>query len=81
VTLERESSVSTTRQAVEETETILGDTAVRIADLATKGSIVAIAAADDPDYEYYLLKVTSDGVVELEEAIIDDYGSSKVHLA
>ena len=29
-------------------------TAVRIADLAAKGSIVAIAAADDPDFEYHL---------------------------
>jgi len=49
---------------------------VRIADLAMKGSIVAIAAGDDPDFEYYLLKVTSDGVTELQEAFTDDYGLS-----
>jgi len=54
----------------------LGDTAVRIADLATKDSVVAIAAADDAAYEYYLLKVTSDGIIELEEDFTDDYGSS-----
>ena len=48
----------------------------RIADMATKGSTVAVAAADDPDYDYYLLKVTSYGVVELDEAMTDDYGSS-----
>ena len=76
VRLERESSVATTRQAVEEAESTLGDTAVCIAYLATKGSIVAIAAADDPEYEYYLMKVTSDGVVELEDAMTDEYGCS-----
>lgn len=76
IKLEKESTVATTRQAIEETEQGLGDTAVRIADLAIKGSIVAIAAGDDPDYEYYLLKVTSDGVTELQEAFSDDYGLS-----
>lgn len=74
VILERESSVATTRQAVQDTEATLGDTAVRIADLTAEGSVVAIAAADDPDFEYYLLKVTSNGLVELEEAVTDDYG-------
>ena len=74
VILERESSVATTRQAVQDTEATLGDTAVRIADLAAEGSVVAIAAADDPDFEYYLWKVTSNGLVELEEAVTDDYG-------
>ena len=44
--------------------------------MATKGSTVVVAAADDPDYDYYLLKVTSYGVVELDEAMTDDYGSS-----
>ena len=71
VTLERESSVATTREPAEETEATLGDITVRIADLAAKGSVVAIAAAaDDPDFEYYLLKVTSNGL----EATTDDYG-------
>ena len=74
VILERESSVATTRQAVQDTEATLGDTAVRIADLAAEGSVVAIAAADDPDFEYYLWKVTNNGLVELEEAVTDDYG-------
>ena len=47
---------------------------MRIADLAAKGSIVAIAAADDPDFEYHLLKVTGNGIEELGEATTDDYG-------
>ena len=51
-------------------------TAVIITDMATKGSTVAVVAAEDPDYDYYLLKVTSEGVVELDEAMTDDYGSS-----
>lgn len=74
VKLERESSVATTRQAVEETEANLLDTAVRVADLAAKDSVVAIAAANDPDYDYYLMKVKSDGLVELDEPTTDDYG-------
>ena len=74
VRLEMKSSVATTRQTIEETEATLGDAAVRIADLAAKGSVVATAAADDPDFEYYLLKVRSDGLIDLEEAITDDYG-------
>ena len=55
-------------------EAIPLDTAVRVADLAAKDSVVAIAAADNPDYDYYLMKVTSDGVVELDEPTTDDYG-------
>jgi len=74
VKLERESSVATTRQAVEETEANLLDTAVRVADLTAKDSVVAIAAANDPDYDYYLMKVKSDGLVELDEPTTDDYG-------
>lgn len=74
VKLERESSVATTRQAVEETAANLLDTAVRVADLAAKDSVVAIAAANDPDYDYYLMKVKSDGLVELDEPTTDDYG-------
>lgn len=67
----REPSAAT-RQADEETEASLVDTAVRVADLATKK--VAIAAADDPDYDYYLIKVTSYAVVELGGPMTDDYG-------
>lgn len=61
VRLKRETSVTTTRQPTEDTEATLGDTAVRISYLAAQGSVVATAAADDHDFEYYLLKVTSDG--------------------
>ena len=76
VKIERDSTVATTRQAVDTMEATLGETAVKIADTATKDSIVAVAAGDDPDYEYYLLKVTSDGLLELDEAVTDDYGCS-----
>ena len=49
------------------------DTTSHITDLAAKGSTVAIAAFEDPIYDFYLLKVTSDGVEELEEPVTDDY--------
>lgn len=52
------------------------DTACRVADLAEKGSTVAIAAEDDPFYDYYLLHVTSDGVVDLEDPTTDDNGQT-----
>lgn len=76
VKLTRESYAATTRQSAAESDAMLGDTAVRIADLASKDSVVVIAAAEDAAYEYYLLKVTSDGITELEEDVTDDYGSS-----
>ena len=44
-----------------------------MADLAAKGSTVAIAAFEDPTYDFYLLKVASNGVEELEEPMTDDY--------
>lgn len=49
----RDGSVATTRQATE--EPILDyDTASHIADLAVKGSTVAIAADDNLMYDFYL---------------------------
>ena len=67
----REGSVATTRQSTE-IPILDHDSASHIADLAVKGSTAAIAAADDPVYDFYLLKVTSHGV-ELEEDYTDDY--------
>ncbi|XP_022780703.1 vicilin-like seed storage protein At2g18540 [Stylophora pistillata] len=68
----RDGSVATTRQANE--EPILDhDTAVHLAELAVKGSTVAIAADEDPMYDFYLLQVTSDGVEELASDFTDDY--------
>ena len=65
VTICRDGSVATTKQAAE--QPILDrDAASHIADLAAKGSTVAIAAADDPMYDFYLFKVTSEGVEKLE---------------
>jgi len=60
INIARDGSVATTRQNREE-NALDHDTAVHIADLATKESTVAIAADDDPVYDFYLLKVTSDG--------------------
>ncbi|KAK3741501.1 hypothetical protein QZH41_002971 [Actinostola sp. cb2023] len=41
--------------------------------LAAQGSTVAMAAFEDPVYDFYLLKVTSEGVEELEEPLTNDY--------
>lgn len=77
VKLPRETAAPTARQSSEEMDAILGHTAVRIVDLATKDSVVAIADDDDDDaYKYYLFKVTSDGIIELEVDFTDDYASS-----
>ena len=72
VELTREGDVATTRQATE-APILDHDTASYIADLASKGSTVAIAAEDDPVYDFYLLQVTSDGVEELDSNVTDDY--------
>ena len=46
-----------------------------MADLVGKDSIIAIAAEEDDSYDYYLLKVTTDGVVVLTRDETDEYGS------
>lgn len=68
----RGGSTAITRN-VEENAEVTTDTAVKIADLAGEGSVVAADA--DSSYHYCLLKVISDTVVELSEDITDDYGS------
>ena len=72
VSILREATAATTRQ---ESEILVldHDTALHIADLAGKDSTVAIAAIDDPMYDFYLMKVTSDGVEQLSENFTDDY--------
>ena len=72
VELAREGDVATTRQAAE-TPVLDQDTASYIADLANKSSTVAIAAEDDPVYDFYLLKIISEGVEELDSDMTDDY--------
>jgi len=47
---------------------------LHVADLVDKDSIIAIAADEDGSYDYYLLKVTSDGTVILDEDVVVDYG-------
>jgi len=72
--IDREPSPAATRHAQKDTVAVTTDTAVKIADLAVAGSVVAVAADADSSYDYYLLKVTSDGVEELAEDVTDDYG-------
>ena len=43
-------------------------------DLASVGTIVAVAAHLDPNYDYYLLQVTTNEPVLLQEEQVDDYG-------
>ena len=64
--------MATTQQATE-APILYHNTASYIADLASKGSTVAIAAEDDSVYDFYLLEVTSDGVEELDSNVTDDY--------
>ena len=72
VKLAREPSGSTTRAAEDVTT---AEKWVQLADLATKDSIVAVTAEDDSHYDYYLLKITSDGVTKLKFDFKDQYGN------
>ena len=72
VSIGRDGSVATLRQAAE-IPILDHDTAAHIADLAVMGSTVAIAADDDPMYDFFLLKVTSEGVEELDSNYTYDY--------
>lgn len=72
VEIKREASPAITRQSTA-TSALDNDTSSYIADLAARGSTVAIAAFEDPAYDFFLLKVTSDDVEELEKPLTDDY--------
>ena len=69
----RDGQVAVTRQNQDSAD---ADRVNGITDLVEAGSIVAIAAADDAYYDYYLLKVTSSGAVSLVHDTIDDYGAA-----
>lgn len=73
VELPRESS-SAVRQQTTEVNQLRGNNFVRIADLADRGSVVAIATDEDHTDDYNLLKVISSGVEEVESYFTDDYG-------
>ena len=45
-----------------------------LADLASVGTIVTVAAHLDPNYDYYLLQVTANEPTLLQEEQVDDYG-------
>lgn len=51
------------------------DIVVKIVDLVVEGSVVVVVVDDDVSYDYYFLKMKSNGVEELVDNIIDDYGS------
>ena len=46
------------------------------AAMTTKDSVVAVAAEGDPNYDYYLLKLTSHQIEELNTVETDDYGTT-----
>ena len=73
IEMTRDGQVAVTRQNqdVADNERVNG-----ITDLVEAGSIVAIAAADDACYDYYLLMVSSPGAVCLLSDSIDDYGAA-----
>ena len=71
IMLQREASAATTRA---QSETPMAEPVhLHVADLVSKDSIIAIAADEDDSYDYYLLKVTSEGPVELGGDVTDDY--------
>ena len=72
VKLARKPSGSTTIVAEDVTTT---EKWAQLADLATKDSIVAVGAEDDSHYDYYLLKITSDGMTKLKDNFKDPYGN------
>ena len=73
----RDCSIATTWQATQEFALDQG-TASHMADSAVKGSTIAIAAADDLMNDFYLLKVTSKGVEELDHDYTNNYESTAI---
>ena len=71
ITLQREASAATTRAQSE--NPVAEPVHLHVADLVNKDSVIAIAADEDDSFDYYLLKITSDGPVVLKD-VIDDYG-------
>lgn len=53
-----------------------GERVNALTDLVEADSVVAIAAADDGCYDYYLLKVSSDGPFILQSDTTDDHGAT-----
>ena len=70
IKIEREPSGALTRSTADAEDV---EHSISLPELAAKGSVVAVAA-EDIQYDYYL-KVTSDGVVRLENDYEDNYGS------
>ena len=75
IKLEREAFAAVTRSQGDQT-TQAQPVHLHVADIVGKDSIITIAAEEDDSYDYYLLKVTSDGMVVLTSDETDEYGSS-----
>lgn len=74
VEMSREGDVAVTRQNQDSVN--VSKTVNALTDLVEEGSTVAIAAADDAIYDYYLFKVTSSGAIILGEDEVDDYSAA-----
>ena len=48
-----------------------------IAEMATTDRVAPLAAEGDPNYDYHLLKVTSDGIQDLKNIETDNYGTTE----
>ena len=71
--MNRDGQVAVTRQ---NEDSAGGERVNALTDLVEADSIVAIAAADDGCYDYYLLKVSSDGPFILQSDTTDDHGAT-----
>lgn len=74
VKLEREASAAVTRSQADQTQQTQ-PVHLHVADLMSKDSIIGVAAEEDNSYDYYLLKVATDGAIVLTRDETDDYGS------
>ena len=72
IVLQRETFAANTRAQSE--HPVAEPVHLHVADLFTKDSIIAIAAEEDNSFDYYLLKITSDGHVVLKDHVTQDYG-------
>ena len=71
--MNRDGQVAVTRQ---NEDSAGGERVNALTDLVEADSVVAIAAADDGCYDYYLLKVSSDGPFILQSDTTDDHGAT-----
>ena len=73
VKLERAASAAVTRSQADQTPEAQ-PVHLHVADLVNKDSIIPVTAEEDDSYDYYLMKVTTDGAVVLTRDETDHYG-------